>query len=259
LSEYQACNTQSCATCLIKGELIGCYKDDMESRAMPELILREDMKSYVANYEVYLQDFLCRCSEVAAKKGYIVIGIQLQYSDEKQECWSGPQSHKTYSTHNVSNTCIDGTLQSVASSKSQETGCSKNIENTGVILSNSVYRISTECSLNYEPLGCFKDKQNVPRPLPLFAFSDRDIIDWNNWKEFTSKLICRCAVAAKSNGHQLFGLQYYGECWSGPAEAKYTRDGNSTECVAEDYSPCSCNSYNCIGKDRANSVYKFRS
>jgi hypothetical protein len=46
--------------------------------------------------------------------------------------------------------------------------------------------------------------------------------------------------------HRYFGLQQYGECWSGKdAELTYARDGSSDACVKK------------VGKTGANFVYKF--
>jgi len=35
-------------------------------------------------------------------------------------------------------------------------------------------------------------------------------IELNNWNEYYPGFACRCAQKAKELGHDLFGLQYYG-------------------------------------------------
>lgn len=94
----------------------------------------------------------------------------------------------------------------------------------------------------YVPIGCFKDTMKEPRPLPKLIENFRGgRLDWHN----INKTIDACAQKAKEMGYLCFGLQFYGECWSGPqACLTYDRDGPSNE---------SC--IHGVGKGRANSVY----
>ena len=75
------------------------------------------------------------------------------------------------------------------------------------------------CDTHFEPVGCFADKQNLPRPLPDYIQNERDyrhtnwngkLIEWNNWNNYTPGLICRCAEKAKKLGHTTFSIQFYG-------------------------------------------------
>ena len=70
-------------------------------------------------------------------------------------------------------------------------------------------------------------------------------------------LACRCAKAASSRGYTMFGLQNYGECWSGPdACDQYSRHGDSHLCIGQNYTLCDINDNNeCIGKGDTNFVY----
>lgn len=77
-----------------------------------------------------------------------------------------------------------------------------------------------ECDTYYEPVGCFKDNQNIPRPLPEYAMNERDysisnwngkLIDWRNWNTYSPQMICRCAAKAKALGRTTFGIQFYGK------------------------------------------------
>lgn len=98
---------------------------------------------------------------------------------------------------------------------------------------------------HYEPIGCFGDKLDVPRPLPLLVRNYRSRpyrVDWNN----INNTIQACAKEVKKAGYVYFGLQFYGECWSGPhAHLTYDEDGKSTRCV------------NGVGKRMANFVYRL--
>ena len=79
-----------------------------------------------------------------------------------------------------------------------------------------------------------------PRPLPQLIKNFRGGLDWHN----LNKTIDACAEQAKKKGYLYFGLQFYGECWSGPhAHLTYDQDGNSTKCIYG------------VGQRRANAVY----
>ena len=86
-----------------------------------------------------------------------------------------------------------------------------------------------------------------PRPLPELIKNFRGVggklkskIDWNNF----NKTIEDCAKEASKKGYLYFGLQFYGECWSGPQDnSTYDRDGKSKSCTRG------------VGKKRANMVY----
>eukprot|EP00795_Rhopilema_esculentum_P011264 gene11264-21455_t len=249
--------------CKYKVEPIGCFADDLRNRALPEQIINErDPYSNVYNgrliewktYDTYLQGFICRCAEKAFAKGYKMIGIQFY-----GECWSGPSSHKDYKKHEKSSQCLtpvgevcDNTLPVC----------------TGKDSTNYVYRIApTECDIPYAPVGCFKDNNVDPRPLPEYVMNERDystsnwngkLIDWKNWDTYSPQFICRCAKAVKEKGFTYFGAQFFGECWSGEnSKISIEKDGTSEKCIAEKFEPCSYNSYHCVGQDHTNRVYKL--
>lgn len=96
----------------------------------------------------------------------------------------------------------------------------------------------------YERVGCFKDTLVKPRPLPVLVKNYRlpSQIDWTN----LNRTIRACAKEVKEAGYMYFGLQFYGECWSGPqAHLTYDEDGESRHCTLG------------VGKERANFVYKL--
>ena len=57
----------------------------------------------------------------------------------------------------------------------------------------------------------------------------------------------------------MFGLQFYGECWSGTSgEERYAMQGKSDRCIGVDYKPCDDKVVTeCIGKDRTNYIYQL--
>ena len=93
-------------------------------------------------------------------------------------------------------------------------------------------------------MGCFRDETTNPRPLPILVKNFRwpGQIDWND----LNKTIEACALKVKEAGFVYFGLQFYGECWSGPkAHLTYDEDGKSKGCIVG------------VGKPRANFVYRL--
>ena len=93
-------------------------------------------------------------------------------------------------------------------------------------------------------MGCFRDETTKPRPLPILVknFRSPPQIDWNN----LNKTIEACAIKVKEAGFVYFGLQFYGECWSGPkAHLTYHEDGKSKRCIAG------------VGMAYANFVYRL--
>jgi len=255
-------------SCPIKLEPVGCYKDKYHDRAMPVEFLnaRQADRSIYAGYMIawrqwtkYLPKFICHCAKIAFERGYRVMGVQFY-----GECWGSLRGHLDYAKHGKAETCVHGETR-------EEWGrCTKDdVACTGEALANYVYKIApTVCDTYYEPIGCFKDKQNVPRPLPDYAMNERDfsipnwnghLINWKDWNTYSPKMICRCAAKAKELGHTTFAVQFYGECWTGDeSKIQYSRDGNSSRCLAEDFMPCPYNSYNCVGKDHTNRVYRIK-
>ena len=75
-------------------------------------------------------------------------------------------------------------------------------------------------------------------------------------------LACRCAEKAKQKGYTVFGLQFYGECWSGPsAELNFNRDGGSDKCIMNLDQPTECDDQGtqqeCVGQQETNYIYKL--
>lgn len=94
----------------------------------------------------------------------------------------------------------------------------------------------------FKPVGCFFDRGRRPRPLPQLIANFRGDIDWRN----LNNTITKCARKVSEKGLGYFGLQFYGECWSGVnAHRTYNKQGTSTRCIYG------------VGRRRANFVYVF--
>ena len=73
-------------------------------------------------------------------------------------------------------------------------------------------------------MGCFKDNQVDPRPLPELLADLSGEVDWHD----LSKVVKKCAQFASVKGYTVFGLQSFGHCRSGKDAAKtYNSDGVS--------------------------------
>merc|ERR1719230_11678 len=125
------------------------------------------------------------------------------------------------------------------------------------------------CERDWVKVGCFHDEfqtnkdrvfpnELVNRRDPLNSNWDQKTLDWRAYPESIHDLACTCAKKAKANGWKYFGLQFYGECWSGPS-LNPARDGTSKECIGTDYKACNDKSdTECIGKAFTNYVYKLK-
>ena len=100
-------------------------------------------------------------------------------------------------------------------------------------------------SFSYVPIGCFKDKHNGIRPLPEMIGNHRNNINWYHMTE----TVMKCAKDAWAKNYTVFGVQFYGECWSGASSYKtYDKDGlNKIGC------------WEGVGMERNNYVYAFTS
>jgi len=122
------------------------------------------------------------------------------------------------------------------------------------------------CNLKYKRIGCYADKGKKDKPLVSFMESDEDLsvqgkrgkIKGNSMDKFNGELpkfACKCANDAINGGNAIFGLQNLAECWSGPDDSKYDKDGPSEDCVTFDMAKCEENSEVCAGKKHANFMY----
>ena len=77
---------------------------------------------------------------------------------------------------------------------------------------------------------------------------------------YSSRLVCRCAIAASKKGYVYFGIQFYGECWSSAdADSRFHMYGATNNCVNTDYNPCDDQARNeaCAGANHSNYVYEI--
>ncbi|XP_057300720.1 DNA ligase 1-like [Hydractinia symbiolongicarpus] len=121
-----------------------------------------------------------------------------------------------------------------------------------------------QCNLKFKRVGCYADKGKKNRPLKSFIMSDMDMGlltkkgDMPKDDKFNSELpkfACKCANEALNSGNAVFGIQNIAECWSGPDNSKYDKDGQSGDCVTFDYQNCASDDEICAGKKHSNFVY----
>ncbi|EDO41060.1 predicted protein [Nematostella vectensis] len=95
----------------------------------------------------------------------------------------------------------------------------------------------------YRSVGCYRDTQEGrQRPLPRLLADLRPYIEWPD----ISKTIDKCAALAQTEGYRFFGVQFFGECWSGTNSIDdVTRDGKSNAC------------FQGVGEAFANFVYEL--
>jgi len=122
------------------------------------------------------------------------------------------------------------------------------------------------CNLKFKRIGCYADKGKKDKPLVSFMESDEDLsfsakrgkIKGDKLDKFNGELpkfACKCANDAINGGNAIFGLQNLAECWSGPDDSKYDKDGPSEDCVTFDMAKCEEDSEVCAGKKHANFMY----
>jgi len=132
-------------------------------------------------------------------------------------------------------------------------------------------KCKAEHSCKLEDMGCFND--HYARALPEEILNERDktskvfggrTIDWKHFETYLEGFACRCAKIASKKGYTVIGLQFYGECWSGPtAHETYNKYGKSDKCVDGDFllmsdskkKNSSCNRYS--GTSWTNHVYRI--
>ena len=103
------------------------------------------------------------------------------------------------------------------------------------------------------------------RILRLIATRGNFVICLNVTSEFSpfcffpKSLVCRCAKKARKKAFTYFGLQFYGECWSGVrANVSYDNDGPSKGCVGKKLRQrCRHSDPLCVGKAKRNFIYKL--
>jgi len=128
---------------------------------------------------------------------------------------------------------------------------------------------AVKCERKWEKVGCFNDdflKHNGNRVLPIDALNQRDPsnptwnmyrINWLRWERSMRTLACLCADKARKLGHVYFGLQFYGECWTG-STTNVARDGASKNCIGPKFKKCDDRSPSeCVGGESTNYIYKL--
>ncbi|CAH3176572.1 unnamed protein product [Porites lobata] len=112
------------------------------------------------------------------------------------------------------------------------------------------------CWISYEKIGCFEDHGS--RPFPQLLLNKRKIINWENWNEFLETLVCECANVTAAAGYTYFGIQFFGECWTGEnPDVAYDSGGKSNSCFGQNFLPCDASFSSCAGEENVNYVYRI--
>ncbi|CAB3989558.1 Hypothetical predicted protein [Paramuricea clavata] len=249
------------ATCGCEYEYkkVGCYEDRDVDRALPEMLANErDKHSIYYNghdlnwfdWHNYMPQMVCRCAEQAMKKGYKYFGLQYW-----GECWSG-SSQAQYNKYGEGGSCYGPEYKMC---DSRDSNC------VGDHLHNFVYEIATfTCDVHFEKIGCYKDYEQdnehvLSARVPGASNYVGQPIDWWNYDVFLPMFACECAKKTVENGYNTFGLQYYGECWTGQKfeEKHYIAQGETTNCINQCYQSCTKWNRFCIGRNFVNTVYRI--
>ncbi|PFX20415.1 uncharacterized protein LOC111336924 [Stylophora pistillata] len=250
-----------CSSCEVPYKARGCYGDSPARVFNVQVLNERDPRSKVyggrridwSDWNRYMEGFACRCAKLVKAKGWTVFGLQFY-----GECWSGPEGSYDLESMKQKSTCISNDYKK----------CGKFDRNCiGEQWTNFVFELESDCEIDFERIGCFKDNKRNPRPLPEYEMTDRESrlkiysgqpIDWRNWDVYLPRFVCRCAKLAKEKGFKTFGVQYYGECWSGlGGERTYSKLGLSGNCVDKCFDKCKPFEKHCSGKNFANAVYRL--
>lgn len=123
----------------------------------------------------------------------------------------------------------------------------------GKIIFNYCFFFLFSVEIDYEPVGCFRDKvKNKALDKLVKNLRGKKILGgkniWYYLKNNQTSLIAQlCAEEAFRQGYIIVGIQFYGECWSGKyAEKNYNKHGKSGNC------------YKGVGKANTNYVYRIK-
>lgn len=110
--------------------------------------------------------------------------------------------------------------------------------------------------------GCFQDvRKNRALPELLHIFRGDEL----DWRDLSSTVINKCQELAEGKNYKCFGIQFYGECWSGEdACNNYKIHGRADNCLCSgsDYIPYDhTKPWECVepvGGEFSNFVYEIK-
>ena len=72
------------------------------------------------------------------------------------------------------------------------------------------------------------------------------------------RLVCECANVTAAAGYTYFGIQFFGECWTGEnPDVEYDSGGKSNSCFGQNFLPCDASFSSCAGEENVNYVYRI--
>ncbi|EDO36368.1 predicted protein [Nematostella vectensis] len=231
----QECEIAPCAASWYKTEWNPCSATCGKGSQSRSVVCRREIFAGSNQYKT-LPDSSCTGSKPALSQkcenydNCPAEWVATEWSACSQTCAGGQQTRTV--------TCKRKDLNSVYQSLS-DSDCDQATKPTPQQECNS----DVECS-NF--LGCYRD---IDRPLPKLVANLRSNIDWHDM----SKTIAECEkmVKAMHPTWTVFGIEFYGECWSGENGAStYAQDGK-IECTKT-------NSYQGTGGSWVLAVYKVK-
>jgi len=104
--------------------------------------------------------------------------------------------------------------------------CQNKVGTYKCVCPNGYSGFNCEIKKHFKALGCFEDKRNDRTMGASMLKNLRKYIDWRDM----TKTVQSCAAIARSHSMYFFAIQYYGECWGGPASAQYRKHGEANNC-----------------------------
>lgn len=240
----QACNTQPCAAEWYESGWRPCSRTCGKGIQLRQVVCRQKINQ--SHYET-LEDSSC------TEQKPIVI---LQQECNKIAC---PPEWKHSAWSECSRSCEGGYMTRTL--KCMRLNAQGNLVSVSAVRCEHAVKPTTEEECNtditcpraiegqdgipFVPIGCFKESKNyADRALPDLIDNMRGNIDWRHLEKVVKK--CAHRVVMKNSTFKVFGIQFYGECWSGSdGEKTYGEYGSSQNC------------WKGVGGTRTNFVYEF--
>ncbi|XP_022796155.1 uncharacterized protein LOC111334626 [Stylophora pistillata] len=116
-----------------------------------------------------------------------------------------------------------------------------------------------KCNIEYQKLGCFVDKERKTSALALPEKMLNEIVNWDQWNVWLPDFVCRCANLVYEKNYHVFGIHFFGECWSGvKAGDTYNMYGAAEQCLDTNQQQCGAQSVgDCSGDQNSSFVYRI--
>lgn len=238
----RACNTQPCAAEWYKSGWRPCSKTCGRGIQLRKIVCR---RKVTQNLHETVKDSLCveekptgilqqECNKVPCPAEW----KHMSWSECSRSCEGGNRTRSLKCMKLNAN----GMLVSVSDIQCAHAVKPNTIEecNTDVLCPHSIVGPDGK---HFVALGCYRDSSHF-RALPELVANLRKKINWRKMDKTVEE--CAHEVVLKNSTYKVFGIQFYGECWSGDEGDKtYSEYGTSPNC------------WKGVGGSTANFVYAF--